>query len=70
MKQTSGIEFLKDPANAEIIKILLLRKGYSEDEAEKYTQALQDPLSRFVFLSVFRVRKFIRVITFGRWCRI
>lgn len=32
--------------------------------------ALQDPFARFVMLTVFRVRKFIRVITFGRWCRI
>lgn len=32
--------------------------------------ALQDPFARFVMLTIFRIRKFIRIITFGKWCKI
>jgi hypothetical protein len=53
------------------------------EEAERYAwlwklqvedpqlfEALQDPFARFVGLTVYRARKFLRFISFGKCCRI
>ena len=41
-----------------------------EVEHPEIFQALQDPLARFVMLSVYRVRKILRLVTFGICCKI
>jgi hypothetical protein len=41
-----------------------------EVEHPQLFEALQDPFSRFVMLTVHRAMKFIRIITSGKCCRI
>lgn len=41
-----------------------------EVEHPEVFQALQDPFARFVGLTVYRVRKILRLATFGRCCKI
>ncbi|MDD5476870.1 MAG: hypothetical protein PHG87_01460 [Candidatus Omnitrophica bacterium] len=41
-----------------------------EVENPQLFEALQDPFARFVGLTVYRVRKILRLVTFGRCCKI